>query len=43
MKLIGEPEAPLVKRGTENMEAYQVYLQGRDDFARRYKGRLSEA
>ena len=43
VKLIGEPEAPLVKRGTENMEAYQLYLQGRYYFARRYKGRLGEA
>jgi serine/threonine-protein kinase len=43
VKLIGEPEAPLVKRGTENMEAYQLYLQGRYYFARRYKGGLGEA
>ncbi len=43
VKLIGEPEAPLVKRGTANMEAYQLYLQGRYYFARRYKGGLGEA
>jgi serine/threonine protein kinase/Flp pilus assembly protein TadD len=43
VKLIGEPEAPLFKRGTANMEAYQLYLQGRYYFARRYKGGLGEA
>ena len=43
VKLIGEPEAPLVKRGTANLEAYQLYLQGRYYYARRYKGGLGEA
>lgn len=43
VKLIGEPEAPLFKRGTANMEAYQLYLQGRYYFARRFKGGLGEA
>ena len=43
VKLMGEPEAPLVKRGTTNLEAYQLYLQGRYYFARRYKGGLGEA
>jgi serine/threonine-protein kinase len=43
VKLIGPREAPLVKRPSANLEAYQLYLKGRYYFARRYKGRLEQA
>src|SRR6266699_2142348 len=35
---VGEPPAPLVKRHTENAEAYQLYLQGRDFWNQRGLG-----
>ncbi len=43
VKLIGPQEAPLVKRASANLEAYQLYLKGRYYFARRYKGQLEQA
>jgi serine/threonine-protein kinase len=43
VKLVGPKEAPLVRRGSTNLEAYQLYLKGRYYFARRYKGRLEQA
>lgn len=43
VKLIGPQAAPLVKRASANLEAYQLYLKGRYYFARRYKGRLEQA
>jgi TolB-like protein/lipoprotein NlpI len=43
VKLVGPREAPLVRRGSTNLEAYQFYLKGRYYFARRYKGRLEQA
>ena len=42
VKLIGGEEDRIVQR-TTNIEAYQVYLQGRYFFARRYKGGLERA
>ena len=38
VQLVGEPNAPLVKRHTENPEAYQLYLQGRDFWNQRGLG-----
>lgn len=43
VKLVGPQEAPLVKRASANLEAYQLYLKGRYHFARRYKGGLEQA
>jgi serine/threonine-protein kinase len=43
VKLVGPKEAPLVKRASANLEAYQLYLEGRYHFARRYKGGLERA
>jgi TolB-like protein/tRNA A-37 threonylcarbamoyl transferase component Bud32 len=43
VKLVGPKGAPLVKRASSNLEAYQLYLKGRYYFARRYKGRLEQA
>jgi serine/threonine-protein kinase len=43
VKLIGPKEAPLVRRASANLEAYQLYLKGRYYFARRSKGRLEQA
>jgi serine/threonine-protein kinase len=43
VKLVGPKEAPLVKRASANLEAYQLYLKGRYHFARRYKGGLEQA
>ena len=35
IKLLGEKEAPLVKNYTENLEAYSLYLQGRNFWNKR--------
>jgi len=43
VKLVGPKEAPLMKRASANLEAYQLYLEGRYHFARRYKGALERA
>ena len=43
VKLIGPKEAPLVKRASSNLEAYQLYLKGRYYMARRYRGGLERA
>jgi TolB-like protein len=43
VKLVGPKEAPLVKRASSNLEAYQLYLKGRYYFARRYQGGLERA
>jgi eukaryotic-like serine/threonine-protein kinase len=43
VKLVGPKEAPLVKRASSNLEAYQLYLKGRYYFARRYRGGLERA
>ncbi len=42
IKLIGEPSAPLVKRYTENLEAYHLYLKGRYYWNKRYEGLLQK-
>ncbi len=42
IKLIGEPNAPLVKRYTENLEAYHLYLKGRYYWNKRYEGLLQK-
>jgi serine/threonine-protein kinase len=36
IRLMGSTGAPLVKRPTDNLEAYQLYLKGRYLYARRY-------
>jgi adenylate cyclase len=38
VQLVGGPNAPLVKRHTENTEAYQLYLKGRDFWNQRDLG-----
>jgi eukaryotic-like serine/threonine-protein kinase len=43
VKLGGKPDAPLVKRHTEDLEAYNLYLQGRYYWSRRYAGFLQRA
>ncbi|MGH7597342.1 MAG: protein kinase domain-containing protein [bacterium] len=42
IKLIGEPSVPLVKRYTENLEAYHLYLKGRYYWNKRYEGLLQK-
>ena len=41
--LVGSPGGPLVKRQTDDLEAYNLYLQGRYYWARRYPGFLQKA
>jgi serine/threonine protein kinase/tetratricopeptide (TPR) repeat protein len=43
IRLIVEPDAPLVKHGTASLEAYNLYLQGRYYWVRRYEGFLQKA
>ncbi|MFQ5652758.1 MAG: protein kinase [bacterium] len=43
VKLVGEPEVPLIKRYTENLEAYQLYLKGRYFWNKRHQGELQQA
>ena len=42
-KLLGEREAPLVKNHTENLDAYNLYLQGRFFFEKRTEEGLYKA
>ena len=42
-KLLGTADAALVKRPTDDLEAYDLYLQGRYYWSRRYKGHLGKA
>jgi serine/threonine-protein kinase len=43
VQLVGELEAPLVKRYTSNLEAYSLYLKGRYFWNKRYEGGLQHA
>jgi len=43
IKLLGEKEAPLVKNYTENLEAYSLYLQGRNFWNKRGQENLTKA
>ena len=43
VKLLGAEDAPLVKRSTHDVEAYDLYLQGRYYWSRRHKGFLGKA
>ena len=43
VKLLGAADAPLVKRPTDDLEAYNLYLQGRYYWSRRYKGFFDKA
>ncbi|MCI0698135.1 protein kinase [candidate division KSB1 bacterium] len=43
IKLISGQEAPLIKRYTENFEAYNLYLKGRYFWNKRYEGGLQQA
>jgi serine/threonine-protein kinase len=43
VKLVRAGDQPLVKRASSNLEAYELYLQGRYYFARRFKGGLEQA
>jgi len=43
IKLVGEPETPLIKRYTENLEAYNLYLKGRYFWNKRHQGGLQQA
>jgi serine/threonine-protein kinase len=43
VKLGKEPDRPLVKRQTDNLEAYHLYLQGQYYWSRRYAGFLQKA
>jgi eukaryotic-like serine/threonine-protein kinase len=43
VRLVGAGDQPLVKRASRNLEAYELYLQGRYYFARRFKGGLEQA
>ncbi|MFQ6008621.1 MAG: protein kinase [Candidatus Zixiibacteriota bacterium] len=43
VKLVGEKEVPLIKRYTENVEAYQLYLKGRYFWNKRHQGELQQA
>ncbi len=43
VKLLGAEDAPLVKRSTDDVEAYDLYLQGRYYWSRRHKGFLGKA
>jgi eukaryotic-like serine/threonine-protein kinase len=43
VRLTGQPEAPLMRRHTEDLEAYHLYLQARYYWTRRYAGFLPRA
>ncbi len=43
IKLVGEPKAPLIKRYTDNLEAYQLYLKGRYFWNKRHEGGMQQA
>ena len=43
IQLVGEPEAPLVKRYTSNLDAYTLYLKGRYFWNKRYEVGLQQA
>ena len=43
IKLLGEKEAPLVKNNTENLQAYNLYLQGRHFWNKRTAGDTKKA
>ncbi len=43
VKLLDIADAPLVKRPTDDLEAYNLYLQGRYYWSRRYKGFFDKA
>ena len=43
VKLSGDASAPLVKRQTDNLDAYNRYLQGRYYWTRRYSGFFEKA
>ncbi len=43
VRLRGESYGPLVKRHTEDLEAYNLYLQGRYYWSRRYAGGIERA
>ena len=43
VELLSEPGEPLVKRHTDDLEAYTLYLQGRYYWSRRYEGHLAKA
>jgi TolB-like protein/Tfp pilus assembly protein PilF len=43
VKLLAEADAPIVRQATGNLEAYQLYLQGRYHYAQRYKGSVDKA
>ncbi len=43
VKLAGASEAPLVRRGTENIDAYQACLEGRYYWTHRTRGSLEKA
>ena len=43
VKLLGAADAPLVKRPTDDLEAYNLYLKGRYYWSRRYKGFFDKA
>jgi serine/threonine protein kinase len=43
IKLLGEKKAPLVKNYTENLEAYSLYLQGRNFWNKRGEANLTKS
>ena len=43
VKLLGDAKTSLVRRPTDDLEAYNLYLQGRYYWSRRYKGFLAKA
>ena len=43
VKLLGVADAPLVKRPTNNLDAYNLYLLGRHYWDRRHKGYIQKA
>ena len=40
--VVGKPRAPLIRRYTENLEAYQLYLKGRYFWNKRFEGLLQK-
>jgi adenylate cyclase len=43
VRLLGDRAAPIVRPATPNVEAHDLYLQGRHHFGRRYKGAVGRA
>ena len=43
IKLLGEKGAPLIKNYTENLEAYSLYLQGRNSWNKRDEANLTKS